>query len=106
MNEFFCTEDLAFSGCVGQVSLIGQVILTSLCKGETCSGKASYAFSLTLLLGNQTMGVCQRLVALGQWQNRACPVMSLWPLSVLNLEVKSLGGLAAAALRYTCSLKL
>lgn len=43
---------------------------------------------------------------LGQWQNRACPVMSLWPVSVLDLEVKSLGGLATAVLRYTCSLKL
>lgn len=104
--NFSALKTWPLSGCVGQVSLIGQVILTSLCKGETCSGKASYAFSLTLLLGNQTMGVCQRLVALGQWQNRACPVMSLWPLSVLNLEVKSLGWLAAATLRYTCFPKL
>ena len=60
VNEWNCTEDSAFGGYVGQVSLIGQVILTSLCKGETCSGKASYAFSLTLLLGNQTLGVCSR----------------------------------------------
>lgn len=37
------------------------------------------------------MGVCQRLVALGQWQNRACPVMSLWPLSVLNLGGEKFG---------------
>lgn len=104
-NEPICTGDWASSGCIGQVSTMGQVILTS-CAMEKLSSKGILCLSPGSASWNSDSGARPKALCFG---SVAISLMSCYvpvaSLLVLDLEVENFGGLEAAALGYTRFLK-